>query len=142
MHEIKSLMLYRLRKLPNPSDNELADSHTHTKNNQPTIQPYTRHRTANATDDLPSIHCTSTANHADRADRHLPLVKTTDTNKDSQSVNVCTPSDLDISNSPELASQSTDATAAEAVATRSATKPLPLPAGCPSRIHRHPSRYL
>jgi len=78
------------------------------------------------------------------------LGMTTDTNTDSQSVNVCMPTDLVISvdtaiisSLPELSSQSTDAAAdTEAVSTISATKPLPLSAGHPSRIHCRPSRYL
>jgi len=134
----------RMRKLPNLSDNESADSHMHTKHSEPTIQLCKRRKTANATDKLPSIHCMDTVSCADRADRHSPLVKTTETNTDGQSVNVCMPSNLDISvdtaiisSSPELASQSTDAMAVETVTT--ATKPLPLSAGRPSHIHHRPS---
>jgi len=133
----------RMRKLPNLSDMESSDSHMHTKHNESTIPPYMRHRTAHATDKLPTIHSMGSPNHADRADSHSPLVKTTDTNSDSQSVNVCMPCDLDTSSSRELASQSTDATTdTEAVTTGCTAKPLPLSARWPLHGHHLPIRYL
>jgi len=93
-------------------------------------------------------HCTDTANRTDMADRFPPLVKSTDISVDTdrQSANVCMPVDLDtgmdtaiIVNPAVMSSQSADATDdTEAVATDSATKPLPWPQQC----RRHPVRYL
>jgi len=100
----------RMRKLPNSSDSESSDMHTNDK--QPTIQPHKQRRATAATD----AHCMTT--HTDTADRHSPLFESTD-NIDSQSHNVCKPVDVDISNPPELLSQSADATAAETVVTLS-----------------------
>ena len=75
----------RMRKLPNSSDVELSDSHTYTKHNETTIPQYKRRRTQPATDELHSIHPMDSLSRVYRADRHLPVVKTTDT---SQSANV------------------------------------------------------
>jgi len=112
----------RMRKLPNPSDSESANSHTHNRHTEPTIQPYKRRRTTNAIDSMTDTHCMDTTSRTDRADRLLPLVKSTHTpvDTDSDSVNVCTRADTD------------------AVATYSATKPLPWR----QRRHRRPARYL
>jgi len=127
----------------NITNSKLADSHMHTKYTEPTIQSCKRHRTANATDSTTDMHCTNTANSAGRADRLSPLVKSTDTNADSNSVNVCTPVDLDIGNLLGVSTQNADATAdTEAVAMLSATKPSPLLANRPSRLCQRPARYL
>ena len=129
-----------MRKLPILQDAELSDSHTHTKHKEPTIPPYKWHRTQPATDEMPSIHPTDSSSRVDRADRHSPVVKTTDT---SQSANICTPSDLDTCRPRKQASQSTDAAAETGVVTMDqADKPHPRYAGRPSRSHRKPNRFL
>jgi len=130
----------RMRKLPNSPDAELSGLHTHTKHNETTIPLYKRRRTQPATYELPSIHPTDSSSRADRADRLLPVVKTTDT---SQATNVCTPSDLDTCRLRKQASQSTDPVAETGVVTTGqADKPHPGHTGCPSRSHRKPIRFL
>jgi len=135
----------RIRKLPKLSDSESVDSHTHTQYTEPTTKSCKRCRSANATDSMTDTHCMSTANCTDKTARFLPLVKSRDTDADSNSANVCTSVDLDIGmdkvvivNPLEMSSQSAHATAdREAVATRSTTKPLPLLATRPQRHRRH-----
>ena len=92
----KAVVVYvdRMQKLPTLPDLESVHSPMHTKHNKPSIIPYKRRRTAQATDELPSILHTDSPRRADRSDRQLPLVKTTDT---SQAANVCMPGDLDTS---------------------------------------------
>jgi len=138
--------------MPNLSDTESANSHMHTKDMRPTIQPYKRHKTRNAADSTIDTHSMDTANHRDTADRLSPLVKSTDTpvDADSKSANVCMPVDLDVGvdtavivNPAGMSSQSADANAGtEAVAMDSTTKPLP-PSTCRTwRCVRCPTRYL
>ena len=131
-----------MRKLPISQDVELSDSHTHTRHNEPTIPPCKRRRTQPATD-MSSIHPTDSASREHRADRpsgDSTLDKTTDT---SQSINVCTPSDLDTCRLRKQASQSTG-TAAETwvAATGQAIEPRLCHAGRPKCKHSKPIRYL
>jgi len=133
----------RMRKLPSSSDVELSDSHTSTKHNEPIIPPYKWHKTTHATDEVPSIHPTESLSHGHTADRLLPLDKATDSNSDSQSINVCVPNDLDTRFLREQASQSTDAAFGPAVViARQPDKPHPYSTGCLSRSHRKPIRLL
>jgi len=124
-----------MRKLPNPSDSESSDHPVNDK--QPTIQPRKRHRATNAADT--DMHCTNTASRTDTADGQSPLIQSMG-NTGSQSHNVCTPVDLDTCGSPELLSQSADATAVEpeSVTMGSDTRPLPRP----EQRRWLPSRYL
>jgi len=132
-----------MRKLPTLQDVNLSDSHshTHTRNNEPTT-PSKRRRTQPATV-MSCIQPTDSPSCGYRADRpsdDLTLDKTTDT---TQSINVCTPSDLDTCTTREQVSQSTDtATETGIAATSQPVEPRPCHAGRPKRKHSKPIRFL